>query len=87
MEIQEVYDALIEVFFEHLEEGSLPEYLKSIQPTPQMRVDDLGIDSMSKVGLVASLMDKTDCYLPDSLFLNNPTFWEIAERAQKEMIL
>lgn len=87
METQEIYNLLIEIFNENFEDGSLPAYLENVELTPNMRIDDLGLDSISKVGLVASLMEKTDSYLPYSIFLDNPSLWDIADRTKNEVSL
>lgn len=81
MEIQELYDIFVCIFNEHLEDGILPAGSEDIQLTPDMKIDEIGLDSMSKVALLASFMDKTDSYIPDTVFLNDPTLWEIAQRS------
>lgn len=86
MNTQELYDIFICIFNEHLEDGILPAGSEDIELTPDTKIDEIGLDSMSKVALLASLMDKTDCYFPDTIFLNNPTLWEISERAAEYIV-
>jgi acyl carrier protein len=85
MSPQEVYDCFVEVANSAIKNDMLPQHLKDIELTPSIHLEDLGLDSISLVGLLAALSDETDSYFPDSLFYGNPTLWEIAERASLGM--
>jgi acyl carrier protein len=85
MNTQEFYEILIQLVTEGIQDGSLPAYLKDITLKADLRLDDLAIDSIALVELLAGLMDKTDSYLPESLFSNNPSLWEIAQRATEHI--
>lgn len=80
MECQKVYDTLINLIDTHIQEGTLPKRLQSMDLKPDTRLDELGLDSISQVALLTGLMDATDSYFPDSLFLGNPSLGEIAQR-------
>lgn len=80
MEPQELYDSLISLIDTHVQDGTLPDRLQTMDLQPDTHLDELGLDSISLVALLTSLMDMTDNYFPDSLFLGNPTLWEVAQR-------
>jgi acyl carrier protein len=80
METQKLYDDLISLINEQIENNALPSRLKEVIFKPDMRLNDLGLDSIALVALQTSLMDMTDSFLPDSLFSDNPSLWEIAQR-------
>jgi acyl carrier protein len=86
METQEIYDIFVSIFNEHLEDGILPAGSEDIQITTYLKIDSIGLDSISKVALLASFMDKTDSYIPDTILLNDPTLWEIAQRLREYVI-
>jgi acyl carrier protein len=86
METQEIYDIFVSIFNEHLEDGILPAGSEDIQITTDLKIDSIGLDSISKVALLASFMDKTDSYIPDTILLNDPTLWEIAQRLREYVI-
>ena len=80
METQKLYDDLISLINEQIENDALPSRLKEVIFKPDMRLNDLGLDSIALVALQTSLMDMTDSFLSDSLFSDNPSLWEIAQR-------
>jgi acyl carrier protein len=82
---QELYNILIKSLKAHIESGALPARLKNIDFQQNMHIDDLAIDSIDLVELLARLMDETDSYFPDTLFSENPTLWEIAKRISEVM--
>jgi acyl carrier protein len=85
MNTQDFYDTLIKLVSIGISDGSLPAYLKNMKLEPDIHLDDLAIDSIALVELLAGLMDKTDSYLPESLFSNNPSLWELSQRATEYM--
>ena len=82
METQRIYDDLVSLLNEEIEKGTLPSRLKQVSFQPELNLSDLGLDSIALVALQTSLMDKTDSFLPDSVFSDNPSLWEIAQRVR-----
>jgi|GEM_PF-2147394 len=80
MDAQEIYDFFISLINKHIQTGTLPAYLYEMDLQPDTHLDDLGLDSISRVSLLTSLMDMADSYFPDSLFSGNPSLWQIAQR-------
>lgn len=85
MEPQEFYDSLICLIDTHVQDGTLPDRLQTMDLQPNTHLDELGLDSISLVALLTGLMDITNSYFPDSLFLGNPSLWEIAQRVSDKI--
>lgn len=80
MDIQEINNSIIQLINDLIADGTLPSRLKTVSLGPATRLNDLGFDSIASVALLSGLMDVTDKYLPDSLFADNPSLQEIAQR-------
>lgn len=76
-----VFDALVEVIRQQAENGEFPRMLVSIPITPDTQLADLGLDSLCKMTLLASLMDISDKYFPDEIFSDERTLREIVAYA------
>lgn len=85
METQKLYDDLVSLLNEEIEKGTLPSHLKQVSFKPDLSLSDLGLDSIALIALQTSLMDKTDTFLPDTVFSDNPSLWEIAQRLHDSM--
>ncbi len=85
MSNQRIYEEFISLMHELIQDGTLPKHLKNIELKTSTRVDELGLDSISLVAVLTCLMDMTDTYLPDNLFIANPTLWEIAQRVNENI--
>lgn len=84
MNAQNLFDDFIALIKEQVKNGQLPEFLNEIVLTKETHLDELGLDSISLVSLLTCLMDLTESYIPETLFSDNPTLWEIAQRAVKD---
>lgn len=74
-----MYDQLVAMLRSNAEAGILPAHIASMPLTPDMRLGELGIDSLGKMALLSALMDLTDKYLADDAFSDQHTLAEIVE--------
>ena len=81
MKNKEIFDSLINVIRHNAEHGEFPAFLTNMAISPDTTLDELGLDSLCKMSLLASLMDITDKYFPDEFFQGSRTIREIVEHA------
>lgn len=74
---------LIAAIQKDVQAGILPEHLNKLKITETTTIQDLNIDSLGKMNLMAALMDITDKYLSDDMFDDNMTIGQILAVIQK----
>lgn len=79
MEPQKVYESFLDMIETFVQDGTLSDLIRTVDLQPETHLNELGLDSISQVALLTGLMEITDSYLPDNLFLGNPSLWEIAQ--------
>lgn len=84
MDANVIYDDFIKIIKDEIKDGILPSNLDENLLQKDTHLNQLGLDSISLVSLLARLSDMTDNYYPDTMFSGNPTLWEISERASEE---
>lgn len=77
--MSETYEKLIQSIRAEAQSGVLPSYLATHPFTPELRLGELGIDSLGKIALLTAVMDETDKYLPDDSFRDENTLQEVAD--------
>lgn len=83
MNANTIYENFIKIMKDEINDGILPSHLDENLLQKDTHLNQLGLDSISLVGLLARLSDMTDNYYPDTMFSGDPTLWEIAERASE----
>ncbi len=81
MKNREIFNVLLGVIRDNARNGDFPALLSTMTITPDTTLDELGLDSLCKMSLLASLMDITDKYFPDEFFAGGRTLREIADHA------
>jgi acyl carrier protein len=61
--------------------GVLPAFLKTAQIVPSTTLEELGLDSLGRMTLLATLEDLTDQYIPESAFNDAQTLGQIIDMA------
>lgn len=84
MDANVIYDNFIKIMKDEIKDGILPSHLDENLLQKDTHLNQLGLDSISLVTLIAQLSDVTDSYFPDTMFSGNPTLWEISERASEQ---
>lgn len=78
---KDIFDSLVTVIRDHAERGDFPAFLTHLSITPDTTLEELGLDSLGKMSLLAALMDITDQYFPDEFFQGSRTLSEIVDHA------
>lgn len=81
--MHDLMNALTQAIQKDAQAGILPSHLADLEITENTTIQDLNIDSLGKMNLMASLMDITDKYLPDDMFEDDMTIGQILVIIQK----
>lgn len=81
MKNNDIFESLVSVIRDNAKNGDFPAFLNDMAITPDTTLDQLGLDSLCKMSLLASLMDITDKYFADESFTGTRTLREIVEHA------
>lgn len=73
----DTFDQLVNMLRKQAQAGILPEHIADMEITPDMKLGDLGIDSLGKMGLLSGLMEISDQYFSDDTFHDEQTLQEI----------
>lgn len=79
------YEQFIDMLRKQARAGVLPSHIADMNITSDMKLGDLGIDSLGKMSLLTGLMELTDQYFPDDAFNDNQTLQEVAGIISRNM--
>lgn len=76
----EVYDALVAELREHAKLGYFPAGLSDMPLTPDMTLEELGLDTSCKPKLLGLMMGITSRYFRQALVEGNPSLRDVVNR-------
>ena len=80
MSHDDIFANMAELIKEKANTGDLPAHLANTKLTQDMKLSDLGLDSLGMLTLVSMLMKITDKYIPDATFDRDFTIRELLNK-------